>query len=201
MKEERSLSGHCALIAGASHGSGLVVAGALAALGCDLHLAALEEDVLKIVAQNIRERFDINVEAHPADLRDPINAAALMLECEGADILVCAFGSLPDGGIETINDEEWRRAFDLKVFGTINLCAEFMESISDGDAAVIVNVGEKESNSLCATSANAALRAFSLNIDRENIRVSFFAPELNNTEDEDITVSSITKFIFDTLSD
>lgn len=37
----------------------------------------------------------------------------------GADILVNNAGSIPRGGVLDVDEATWRRAWDLKVFGTI----------------------------------------------------------------------------------
>ena len=40
------------------------------------------------------------------------------------DILFNNAGDIPAGTIEVLTDEDWRRGFDLKVFGYVNLTRE-----------------------------------------------------------------------------
>ena len=47
--------------------------------------------------------------------------AALADAAGDVDILVNNAGDIPAGTVETLTDEDWRRGFDLKVFGYINL--------------------------------------------------------------------------------
>ena len=56
------------------------------------------------------------------------------------DILVNNAGAIPPGALTGVDNETWRRAWDLKVFGYISLCRAVYPSMAARRAGVIVNV-------------------------------------------------------------
>ena len=73
-------------------------------------------------------------------------------------------GAIPPGDLLQIEDSAWRKAWDLKVFGYINLIREFYPMLKERNG-VVVNVigtsGERaEPNYIAGSSGNAALMAF-----------------------------------------
>lgn len=206
MSEKEKLTGHCALIAGATGAIGLAVAKLLAAEGCQLHLADLDEDILEEAADEIFELYEIEAEIYPTDLSDPINAAALAMECEDVSILINTFGTVPKGDIYTLESEDWQSGFDFRVFGSINLSREVLEGLDELGSGIIVNVGGKVTgqteDQLCIQTANAALLAFSEYLDkqtrRKGIRVLTFTP--NEDESADESAAALTRLILGKLS-
>jgi hypothetical protein len=85
------------------------------------------------------------------------------------DILVNNAGAIPGGDLERVNEEVWREAWDLKVFGYVNMTREFLRRMRARGDGVIVNVvgtaGERPTAGYIAGSAgNASLMAFSRGI-------------------------------------
>src|SRR5262245_54839659 len=119
-----NLTGRAALIAGGSKGIGLAIARALAAEGCHLHLAARTASELAKVAAEIHTRYGVPVTAHPADLTDSAQVKKVAAACGDVDILVNSAGAIPRGTLVEIDEERWRKSWDLKVFGAINLTRE-----------------------------------------------------------------------------
>jgi len=81
------------------------------------------------------------------------------------DILVNNAGAIPGGDVLKVDEETWRRAWDLKVFGYINLSRAVYAAMKRKGRGVIVNVigsaGEKMNAAYIAGStANAGLMAF-----------------------------------------
>ncbi len=74
------LDGRAAIVTGASAGLGEIMARGLAAAGCGVVVAARREDRLAGVAEGITAAGGRAV-AHPADLRDPGHAEALVSAC------------------------------------------------------------------------------------------------------------------------
>jgi 3-oxoacyl-[acyl-carrier protein] reductase len=118
------LRGRTVLITGGSQGIGLATARAFAAEGCNLHLAARTESRLQEARCEIVERFGARVEIHPIDISIGDNALALARVCGEVDILVNNAGAVPGGSLEQIDEARWRKAWDLKVFGYINMTRE-----------------------------------------------------------------------------
>ncbi|MCK9992284.1 MAG: hypothetical protein Dbin4_00804 [Alphaproteobacteria bacterium] len=161
-----NLSGKTALITGASKGIGRAIAISLAEEGCHLHLAARSEDDLAAVRDAIRSKHQVRVNIHPLDLSDGKNVKQLLSACQDVDILVNNAGAIPGGAIDAIDEERWRKAWDLKVFGYINMCREIYPVMKARGHGVIINVigtgGERPSAAYIAGAAgNAGLMAFS----------------------------------------
>jgi NAD(P)-dependent dehydrogenase (short-subunit alcohol dehydrogenase family) len=157
------LKGKRVLVTGASKGIGFAVAEAFAQEGCDLRLAARSPDALATAADKLRADYGVDVEWQAVDIAKGGERLAAL--CEGMDILVNNAGSIPAGTVLDVDEERWRAAWDLKVFGYINLsraCYAAMKARGDG---VIVNVigttAERlDSGYIAGSSGNAALVAF-----------------------------------------
>jgi NAD(P)-dependent dehydrogenase (short-subunit alcohol dehydrogenase family) len=81
------------------------------------------------------------------------------------DILVNNAGAIPGGDLLKVDEETWRKAWDLKVFGYINLTRAVYAAMKKKGRGVIVNVigsaGEKMNAAYIAGStANAGIMAF-----------------------------------------
>ena len=153
------------LISGASKGIGLACAKGFAAEGCNLHLASrTEEDLLTAKAQ-INAISDVDVTIYPLDLSQSSNVDKLAKECSEIDILVNNAGAIPAGNIEAIDERRWREAWDLKVFGYINMTRQFYPLIKNNGGGVIMNViglaGVRvDRNYIAGSTGNASIIGF-----------------------------------------
>jgi NAD(P)-dependent dehydrogenase (short-subunit alcohol dehydrogenase family) len=159
------LRGKRVLITGASKGIGAAAAEAFAEEGCHLRLAARSGDRLQALAERLRSAHQIDASAHVVDLRDTEQVARLAREASDIDILVNNAGDIPGGSIDKIDEPAWRHAWELKVFGYINLTRKVYDQMKSRGHGVIVNdigaAGEKfDANYICGSTGNAALMAF-----------------------------------------
>ena len=187
---ELGLSGKRALVTGASKGIGRAVARTLAAEGCDLHLVARSDELLAALAAELHAGSGRQVTWSALDLADSANLERL---CEAAgtiDILVNNAGAIPAGTLAMVDEERWRAAWDLKVFGYINLTRRVYAAMC-GRGGVIINVigagGERVSAGyLAGAGGNAALMAVTRALggvsSRDGIRVVGINPGLIETE-------------------
>lgn len=155
------LKGKSVLITGGSKGIGLACAKAFVAEGCRVHLAARDKDRLAQAARGL----GAEVKTHSVDLRDGAALRTLAKECGDVDVLVNNAGDIPGGTIETIDEAKWRHAWELKVFGFVNLTREIYPRMKARKAGVIVNVigmaAEHPSfEYVCGATANAGLAGF-----------------------------------------
>lgn len=159
------LAGKTVLITGASKGIGRAAAEAFAREGCDLRLAARSKEQLEQVRDSVGGEHGVKVEIFPVDLSAPRNMVELAENCAGADILVNNAGDISSGPLDTLSDEDWRRGFDLKVFGYITLTRELYKHMKARKSGVIVNdignSGENwDANYIAGSTGNAALMSF-----------------------------------------
>ena len=159
------LKGRRALVTGASKGIGRACAEALAAEGCTVMIAARDPDRLNAAAAEIAARTRGQVKARPTDLSQPGSAEALAAWAGDIDILVNNAGAIPGGDLLKLDEQTWRRAWDLKVFGYINLCRAVYADMKRRRLGVIVNIigsaGEKlDAAYVAGSTANAGLMAF-----------------------------------------
>ena len=156
------LRGKRVLITGASKGIGAAAAEAFAEEGCDVMLAARNGEQLKALAERLRSAHQIGATAHVVDLRKPDDIARLVKDAADIDILVNNAGDIPGGSIDKIDEATWRHAWELKVFGYINLTRAIYAQMKARGHGVndIGAAGEKfDANYICGSAGNAALMA------------------------------------------
>ena len=105
------------------------------------------------------------MEIHPCDLSQTGAAEALAEACGAVDILVNNAGAIPGGDLDALDEATWRAAWDLKVFGYINLTRAFFTRMRERGSGAIINViglaGERpNAGYIAGSAANASLMAF-----------------------------------------
>lgn len=158
------LAGRTALITGGSKGIGFGCARALAAEGCRVALAARDPETLAAAAATLQgEGADVSV--HSVDLSVSGSAQNLLDRAGLPDILVNNAGAIPGGDVVAVDEARWREAWDLKVFGYINMARAAYEGMKKRGGGVIVNVtglaaDKPDFNYIAGTAGNASLNAF-----------------------------------------
>ncbi len=149
------LKGRSVLISGASKGIGRACAEEFAREGCSLFLVSRTLADLERARDEIRTRHNVPVEVCAADLARP----------EARQAVVEKAGAIPKGDLLELDDARWREAWDLKVFGYINMCREFYRAMQARKSGVIINIiglsSEKvDYDYLAGSTGNAGLVAF-----------------------------------------
>src|ERR1700687_1514120 len=134
------LAGKTALITGASKGIGRATAEILASEGCNLILVARTATDLEAAKNVIAHKANVRVDTIAVDLSDSENVTRIANDFPAIDILVNNAGAIPGGTLLNVNEETWRKAWDLKVFGYINMCRAFYALMKARKAGIIVNV-------------------------------------------------------------
>ena len=137
---ELNLRGKTALVTGASKGIGLASAECLAAEGVNVILVSRTQADLDAARQKIVGRCNVNVQVHAYDISDSANVDRLALQYPDIDILVNNAGAIPGGNLQEIDEARWRAAWDLKVYGYINMCRRFYALMKQRGHGVIINV-------------------------------------------------------------
>ena len=159
------LNGKLALITGGSRGIGRAIAETLAAEGCNLILVSRNASDLEATQKHIEGLAKISVRTDACDLADSSNVARLAEKVPGVDILVNNAGAIPGGTLSDVDEAHWRTAWDLKVFGTINMTRAYYPLMKARGGGVIVNVignaaATRDPNYICGVTGNAGLTAF-----------------------------------------
>lgn len=169
------LKGRSALITGASRGIGRAVAEALGAEGCNLHLSARSAPLLAEVADKIRKDHGVEVDVHPHDLMQTSEVEALGRRCQDVDILVNNAGDIPTGTLQEIDSAAWRRGWELKVYGFIDLTRIILPRMYARKSGAIVNVvgvaaEVPNPNYIAGCVGNAALNMFTYVLGGESVQ-------------------------------
>jgi NAD(P)-dependent dehydrogenase (short-subunit alcohol dehydrogenase family) len=186
---ELGLRGKTAVVTGASKGIGQAIARALAAEGVDLAIAARGRDELDRVARELSDAHGVRVAPYAADLaqREAVRGLAefAVTTFGRVDILVNNAGAIPAGTIDSLDDDTWRAAYDLKLWGYIGLSRALLPRMREQGGGTILNIignaGRQPSPAYIAGGpANAALMNFTKGLaadaGRHNIRVNAINP-------------------------
>ncbi len=132
------IAGKVALITGASRGLGFAAAKALAAEGC--RVAICGRDEVRIVAAATV------IDAHPivADMSTPGGPASAIEAAVAAlgpvDILVANAGGPVPGGFLDVSEEDWERAVQQNLMGTIRLIRAAVPSMRERGWGRIITI-------------------------------------------------------------
>jgi NAD(P)-dependent dehydrogenase (short-subunit alcohol dehydrogenase family) len=154
------LQGRRVMVTGGSQGIGYVIARGFLAEGCSAVIVARDEARLRNALAELSKHGP--VAGKSLDLARRGAPEALADEFKDTDILVNNAGAIPTGDIFSVDEARWREAWDLKVFGYINLMRAMYHHMRGRGPKVIVNVlglgGEKPQwHYVCGNAANVAL--------------------------------------------
>ncbi|WP_175721536.1 short-chain dehydrogenase/reductase [Burkholderia anthina] len=159
------LSGKHVLITGATRGIGFACADAFAREGSRVVVVGQKRDGVDHAVERLKALHGADVEGIVADIASDEGRERVQQRLESVDVLVNNAGAIPGGGLENIDDTQWRSAWELKVFGYINLTRAVLPSMMARGSGVVLNVvgmaGVMPSyDYLCGSAGNAALVAF-----------------------------------------
>ena len=185
------LAGRRVLITGGSRGIGYAVAQGFLAEGCHVVIAARDQGRLDRAVTELSKSGPGRVEATSIDLAESGAAEKLAAACPETDILVNNAGAIPIGDIFEVDEARWRAAWDLKVFGYVNLTRAMYARMRGRPPKVIVNIlgtgaDKPQWRYACGTPANIALlgltRALGGRSIDDGIRVVAVSPGAVETE-------------------
>jgi NAD(P)-dependent dehydrogenase (short-subunit alcohol dehydrogenase family) len=171
---ELGLTGRSVLITGSSKGIGLACAHGFAAEGCNVHLVARTAADLERERSDIADRYQVQVTTSALDLSDSANVDRLVEAAGDVDILVNNAGAIPAGSINDVDEARWREAWDLKIYGYINMTRAFLARMTKRGSGVIINdigtSGEKlDFDYIAGAAGNASMMAFTRAIGSRSI--------------------------------
>lgn len=168
------LRGRRVLITGATGGIGRALAQGFAAEGCELVLLGRSSALLVELRAEIAAVSSVTIATRAIDLALPGAAQTLVSEFGQIDILINNAGAIRRGGLLDVDETTWRAAWDLKVFGYVNMTRAFIEPMFARGRGVIVNVigvaAERiDDGYIVGSSGNASLVAFTRAVGSRSI--------------------------------
>ena len=117
------LTGKTALVTGGSEGIGKGIAWALAKEGVDVAICARRMEPLKATADEIAKATGRKIVPITADLTKDADCKSFIEEAHKAmgriDLMINNAGSAPGGVIETLTEDDWAQAMQLKFMGYV----------------------------------------------------------------------------------
>src|SRR4051812_7687626 len=162
------LRGRTAIVTGANRGLGKEIAASLIREGADLMLAARDADVLAEAGQELmddRPEPSQKVVWQTADVarRDDVErlVGATVEQLGRLDVLVCNAGVYgPLGPIEEVDWDEWVRAIEINLYGTVLCCRAAVPIMrKQGGGKIVLLSGGGATAPLPRVSAYAASKA------------------------------------------
>lgn len=162
------LVGRTAIVTGASRGLGKAIAAALVDEGADVMLAARDADVLAEAARELEAARPAPTQRIVWQTADVANAGdverlvtSTVDQLGRLDVLVCNAGVYgPLGAIEDVDWQEWAKAIEINLLGTVLCCRAAIPVMRrQGSGKIIVLSGGGATAPLPRFSAYAASKA------------------------------------------
>ena len=134
------ISGKKALVCASSKGLGRGCAEALAEAGVDLVLNARGADALTETADNIRKRYNVNVETAVADITTEEGRNKVLAVAGQPDILVNNAGGPPPGMWSDWDREDFIAALDANMLAPIALMKTLLPAMMERGWGRVVNI-------------------------------------------------------------
>jgi len=166
-------AGKTVVITGASRGLGRACAEGFARENANLHLVARSRQLLEEAKGQLTTAYGVKISIQVEDIASSDSASRIHAACPDADVLVNNAGGIKRGELLELDEPAWRQAWELKVFGYVNLTREYYRVMTARKSGVILNVvglaGVKHQYDYAAGSmGNAALGAFTRTIGSES---------------------------------
>jgi NAD(P)-dependent dehydrogenase (short-subunit alcohol dehydrogenase family) len=179
------LQGRRVLVTGGSRGIGLAIALSFAREGAQPLLVSRSIESLDAAVATIHAQTGVRASALALDMGQPGAEAQLLAQAGTIDILVNNAGAIPGGALADIDEARWRQAWELKLFGYINLVRAVLPVMAARGSGVIANIigmagAAPRSEYIAGSTANAALMAFTQALGatspRSGVRVFGISP-------------------------
>jgi 3-oxoacyl-[acyl-carrier protein] reductase len=190
----QSIKGKIAYITGAGRGIGKATALEFAREGVHVGLIARTESALEQVAEEARS-FGVKVSVAPADISDmeqvEMAVSRLQDELGPADMLINNAGIGTYGKFLEIDPENWKRTFEVNVFGTYHVTRAVLPQLIEKNRGDIINISSSSglkgtANSTAYSGSKFAVQgmteALMQEVRKHNIRVMTLNPSLVATD-------------------
>lgn len=139
------LKGRTAVITGSTRGIGFAIAEALAAKGCNVMLNGFaEQELIQDKIRSLTERFGVEVQYDPADLRSPTENERLVRATIGrlgsVDIVVNNAAVRHFGPVETCTIEHWDESIAVNLSSPFHMIRTALPFMRRADWGRIINM-------------------------------------------------------------
>jgi NAD(P)-dependent dehydrogenase (short-subunit alcohol dehydrogenase family) len=135
------LGGRRALVSGSSQGIGLAIATELARSGAAVVVNGRSQDKTEQAADTIRQEVRAaEVTAIAADLASDAGAQKLFGAIGELDILVNNLGIFGAKPVFEIDDDEWRRYFEVNVLSAVRMIRHYLPGMMDRGFGRVMNI-------------------------------------------------------------
>jgi 3-oxoacyl-[acyl-carrier protein] reductase len=170
-----NLAGKQVVITGGSKGIGLAIALGFAREGAlPVLVSRSDKNLANASAEFIRQGLP-SPQLAEIDLSASGSDRSLFNLFPAADILINNAGAIPGGSIHDVTEEVWRAAWELKLFGYINLTRRYLAAMEGRGQGVICNIigmagVAPRYEYICGSVANGALIALTNGIGAGSVR-------------------------------
>ncbi|VVD95174.1 short-chain dehydrogenase [Pandoraea eparura] len=185
-----NLQGKKVLVTGGSRGIGFDCCRLFLEEGCDVTLVASDEVRVESAVSRLRQPGAM-INGLSVDLSLRTLPQKLLEKLGEVDVVVNNAGAIPGGGLDKVSDEVWRSAWELKLFGYLNVTRAALPSMLARGSGVIINVigiagAAPRYDYISGSTANAALIAFTkatgAHASRKGVRVVGVNPGPTETD-------------------
>lgn len=135
------MRGQRVLITGSGRGIGQAIARRFAQAGARLHLVARGAEELEQTRRELAPLTE-DVRISALDLTLPDSASRLLAtvnqQWNGLDILVTNAGATPQGGFLELNDADWPKGFELKLFANLRVIKSAWPALKASGGSVVM---------------------------------------------------------------
>ncbi|MEL7400361.1 MAG: SDR family oxidoreductase [Pseudomonadota bacterium] len=177
------IKGKKAIMAGGSAGMGRATAERLAQAGADLVITARREERLLKAAEEISNKFGVQVTPVVADSSTDEGRKALFEACPDPDILAITIKPpAPNGDFLKVTPEMWRESIETTLLGPIEIMRQYIPVMKDKGWGRIVNIATFSAKNpmiwrLMSGPARSALINYTASVSRE---IAQFGVNINN---------------------
>ena len=177
------IQGKTAIMAGGSAGMGRATAERLAEAGVRLYISARREERLVNAAQEIAQKYDIEVTPIVADSSKEEGRQALFAACPDPDILAITIKPpAPNGDFLQLTPDQWRDSIDTALIGPIEIMRHYIPGMKEKGWGRIVNIATFSAKNpmlwrLMSGPARSALINYTASVSRE---IAQYGVNINN---------------------
>lgn len=140
------LSGRTALVTGSTQGIGHAIATGLAGAGAEVVVNGRDgKRVDDAVARILEVHPGARLRGIAADVADSDGAAGLIAELPAVDVLVNNLGIFGAAPVMEIDDDEWRRYFEVNVLAGIRLTRAYLPGMTERGFGRVLSISSDSS--------------------------------------------------------